>query len=100
MTTTPCAAGSVTSRQAAHAIASHADAQREQVFQAIHAAGVHGRTRKELEVITGLSGDSIRPRCWELLGNDGYPVRIAPSGEIRRHKARSCEVLVAVEFAP
>jgi hypothetical protein len=97
----PSAPGSTTSRQAAVAIVDHAAAQRELVMQHIRAAGVHGLTRKEIEAATGLSGDSVRPRCWELLGNGGHPVRLAISDEVRRTASgRPCEVLLALEFAP
>ena len=88
----PYAAGSATSRAAAVAMEDDAAAQREVVLGLIVAAGIHGMTRQELERETGLSGDSIRPRVWELTRSG----LLEASDEIRRSQAgRECQVLVA-----
>ena len=54
-----------------------------------------GLTRKELERITGMSGDSLRPRLWELAGKGTKPVYPRPL--IRNHETlrrEGCAVLV------
>jgi hypothetical protein len=62
----PPDSGGSTSREAAVKILPECDRQRDQVLAALHAAP-DGLTREELCTITGLAGDSLRPRCWELV---------------------------------
>jgi hypothetical protein len=52
--------------EGAQKIAPHADSIREQVFEAIKAAGEEGITDRELQQALGLKGDTQRPRRWEL----------------------------------
>lgn len=55
-----------TSKQAAVAIAPHAANLRERVYRYIKSRST-GSTREELELATGLDGNTCRPRVWELL---------------------------------
>lgn len=77
-----------TSGAAAARKAPTAQAQREQVFEALERRGPWGATAEELAELLGLSGDSIRPRLWELRGENrkrsDLPPRVRPSGSSRR----------------
>ena len=55
-----------TSRDAAYDIAPHAGTLRKRVLDAIVEAGAFGRCTHELEEALALSGDTVRPRVWEL----------------------------------
>lgn len=56
-----------TSEAAANAVAGKAEAIRQQVYQLIVDRG--GLTSDEIQSITGLDGNTVRPRLWELEGN-------------------------------
>jgi len=85
--------GSNTSKAAADSMRQGSAVQRLRVLQAIRDAGIHGKTREELEHTTGLTGNAIRPRCAELIERG----LIAPSDEIRKTASgRHAEVLVAL----
>lgn len=99
--------GTSTSRAAAVGAqaSGQASTDRERVLRAIQAAGERGITRSDICHQLGLSGDTVRPRVWELMGNgSGQAVHeslIAEQGERipdcggRRMQA----VLVAVEVS-
>lgn len=92
----PFVQGSATSLAASIDAKALAIDARARVFACINAAGIHGRTRQEIEGETGLDGNTVRPRVAELIVRD----LIRPSGDIRRSPTgRACEVLVAKEFA-
>ena len=62
----PPSSGPATSGAAAHAIKPHSPTLRDQVFAAINAGGPDGITDAEGQALTELSGDTYRPRRWEL----------------------------------
>lgn len=62
----PSAKGSATSRAAAENIKPLAMSLREKVFAAIANAGEYGLTDAEGEETISMSGDTWRPRRWEL----------------------------------
>ena len=86
--------GTDTSRQAA--LMKHekgtAAKDRARIYSLIlHAP--EGLTRKEIQRITGLDGDSVRPRVWELCGNGGlYPMPLIKDHPTMRRDR--CAVLV------
>ena len=55
-----------TSHQAAHSLAESAANLRERVFAAIERAGDDGLTAEEIEGLTRLGGNTVRPRLCEL----------------------------------
>lgn len=55
-----------TSEAAARKVDSAAHVQRVAVYQAFQKAGADGMTDAEGQEITGLAGDSYRPRRWQL----------------------------------
>jgi hypothetical protein len=65
---------------------------RATVLEAIKQAP-NGLTREELEKATGLSGNTVRPRVWELL-HDG---RIMQAGTRPTASGRAAAVLVVKE---
>lgn len=69
-----------TSIAAAASIQRTAATDRQRVLDAIASAGIHGMTREQVEVHTGLTGNSVRPRVAELLAAG----TIEEAGEIRR----------------
>lgn len=89
--------GTTTSIAAATSVQGSAATMRQTILGAIRAASFAGLTREEIELKTGLPGNTVRARCIELLATNC----IAPSGEIRRTASgRPAEVLVAVESMP
>lgn len=81
-----------TSRAAAQAIEPKAGTQRATVLRWIRLLEETGMTRDELEYLTGLSGNTIRPRVYELI-RDGF---VMESGETRPTRSgRAAEVLIA-----
>jgi transcription initiation factor IIE alpha subunit len=56
-----------TSEAAALAIAGKTEEQRQQIYALIVERG--GLTSDEIQAITSLDGNSVRPRLWELEGN-------------------------------
>lgn len=83
--------GRPTSRAAAQAIEPKAGTYRHAVLELIRLEP-HGLTREDLCELTGLSGDTIRPRVWELIGQG----LIMESGETRPTRSgRAAEVLIA-----
>jgi hypothetical protein len=95
------AAGSETSREAAIAKydAKTAPSQREMIYRLIMFSGDKGQTREEIAEKLELSGDTVRPRIKELLGeakNWTNPL-IRRNGETRKTKSGlNAEVLVVV----
>lgn len=67
MNDAPYQSSSVTSKDAAVAIRPHLQRLCLLVLNAIDEAGAKGLTREELESITGLAGNTIRPRVRKLL---------------------------------
>lgn len=82
-----CRGAPTTSKDAAKSVAPAGKQLREVVFQALKERGAEGATLEELEAITGLSGSTLRPRLWELRGENRkapMPVRVRDGGERRR----------------
>lgn len=73
-----------TSESAANAIAGKAEAIRQQVYALIVDRG--GLTSDEIQSITGLDGNTVRPRLWELEGNpvDSGRQRLIYKSETKR----------------
>ena len=95
------APGSETSRQAAIAKydAGSSPSQREMIYRLIMFAGDKGQTREEIAEKLDLSGDTVRPRVKELLGEaKGWPdALVKRNGETRKTKSGlKAEVLVIV----
>lgn len=67
---------------------------RATVLEAIRRAP-NGLTREELEGVTGLSGNTVRPRVWELMRAG----RITACGCRRTASGRAAVVLVCVQGA-
>jgi predicted transcriptional regulator len=82
--------GTQTSIAAAEHAQSGAAVARQRILEAIRAASIHGLTREQIEVATGLSGNTCRPRVSELLAAG----TIEEAGEIRRTTSgRAAKVL-------
>lgn len=64
----PYVKGSETSRAAAVAIDNNADNIRWRVFDFVRSRGNYGATREEIENALFLTGNTVRPRIKELLG--------------------------------
>lgn len=97
----PFARRSETSRQAAIAKydAGTAPSQREIIYRLIMFAGDKGQTREEIAEKLELSGDTVRPRIKELLGEAKHwpDPFIKRNGETRKTKSGlSAEILVAI----
>ena len=95
------APGSETSRRAAIAKydAGSSPSQREMIYRLIMFAGEKGQTREEIAEKLDLSGDTVRPRCKELLGEmQSWPdALIKRSGKTRATKSGlKAEVLVVI----
>jgi hypothetical protein len=95
----PFARNSDTSKEAAVAKCKLNDAgnQRESIFDLIQSCEDCGATREEVEDFLQMSGNTVRPRIKELLGESkGYIVaRIRRNGETRKTKSGlNAEVLV------
>ena len=84
--------GTSTSREAAVKIMPHADTQRAEIL-AVIAASDAGLTREQVGEITGLAGDSVRPRVYELIA-----ARVVRQTEDTRltHSGRRAYILKAV----
>lgn len=82
--TTPQDSGPRTSVEAARSVETTGPAQRTAVLAVLRLAGSLGATREELEGMTGLSGNAVRPRVAELLAarlvTDGPDCRLTRSG--------------------
>lgn len=63
----PYTRDSVTSKKAAYENMPRSGSQRWRVLRAIAMQGGSGATREEISRMTGLDGDSVRPRVWELM---------------------------------
>ncbi len=74
--------GTVTSKRAAERIKPSAAAARLIVYEAISRAGIHGLTREEIEDVTGLPGNTVRPRVYDLM-DPKKTVLIEEAGEVR-----------------
>jgi hypothetical protein len=77
--------GKATSQAAAASVAKSGRAliDRERVYREVLASGARGMTRRDLEEALSLDGNTLRPRVWELLGNNGFSIRLLESGESR-----------------
>jgi hypothetical protein len=78
--------GTETSKAASVAVAASGDAQadRARVLECIRVAGKRGITRADICNQTGLSGDTVRPRVWELMGQDkkkAFPALVEVQGK-------------------
>lgn len=89
-----------TSREAADSVRASIAAQRGIVYDAYLSCGRRGSTDQEMEGLTGLSGDAIRPRRIELCGRNkkaGLPCLVIDSGTRRPTRSgRSAAVWVAL----
>jgi hypothetical protein len=85
------------SKEAAKEAKDGAAQQRASVLSFIRGRGFYGATRDEIGDHLGLDGNSVRPRVWELLGNNGHDTLIRQS-ELRRKSrmGRNAGVLVAI----
>lgn len=97
----PFARNSETSRQAAieKYSSGNAPCQREMIYRLIRFAGDKGQIREEIAEKLDLSGDTVRPRIKELLGEaKGWPDPfIRRNGQTRKTKSGlNAEVLVVV----
>lgn len=98
----PYAPASETSRAAAIRIAPKANALRDQVYDAIVAAGEAGATRKELERATGIITQTITARICELKkAGDIRPLTFFSLEErkVVTVKREECEVLIVARSA-
>ncbi len=87
----PFAPGSDTSKAAAVGVGKRANHYREQVYGHIQRAGETGATDREMQAELGMSGDTQRPRRWELARKrDGIGPLIRMNGE----KRKGCAVWV------
>lgn len=75
----PPRSNETTSREAAASMRESATVLRERVYQAILRSGTTGRTDEELQDALCLSGNTERPRRWEL----AKAGRIVECGETR-----------------
>lgn len=71
-----------TSKDAATSIGSVAATLRELVYNKL-ASLENGATEQELEVLLNLTGNTLRPRLWELEGNYLYEARIVKTENTR-----------------
>lgn len=94
---------SETSRQGALANYPRSGSQRDRVLHRVIDSGEQGLTREELEQVTGLRGNTVRPRVRELIDGGWIRARAADDGAValRRKTAMGnwSEVLVATEKA-
>jgi hypothetical protein len=75
--------GKPTSQSAAASVSKSGRAliDRERVYQCVLASGKRGMTRGDLEDALSLDGNTLRPRVWELLGNNGFAIRLIETEE-------------------
>ena len=99
----PFARESETSRQAAIAKydAHNSKNQRETIYRWIKFRGAQGATREEIADALDMSGDTVRPRVWELMGAGSKQGRAAAAitrnGKTRKTKSgMKAEVLIAL----
>jgi len=97
----PFARNSETSRQAAidKYDAETAGSQREMIYRFIRFMADRGATREEIQDNLELSGDTVRPRVKELMGEaKGYvEIRIRRNGQTRKtHSGLNAEVLTVM----
>jgi response regulator of citrate/malate metabolism len=84
--------GTTTSKAAAKSV--DAATLRACVLETIEAAAA-GLTREEIEAATGLSGNTVRPRVWELV----HAGLVAECGTRRTASGRAAAVMVRVKGA-
>ena len=89
----PPHSGGPTSRAAAVSKAPTAAQQRTRVLLWISGRGELGATAEEIQEGLGLSGDSVRPRLWELRGNAGHDRVVEDSGSHRPTRAGRAAVV-------
>ncbi len=89
--------GTETSRAAASQIREHAPILRQRILDYIRDRGVNGATADEIEVATGLAGNTVRPRLCELRG--GLEPQILDSHLTRKTRTgRQAVVYIAKEI--
>jgi len=85
-----------TSKAAAEAIAPKAGTLRATILDFVRRQGVTGATAHEIQQCLGLSGDTVRPRLWELRGHSSktpMPVLLEASGETRKSPSGRASVV-------
>lgn len=75
--------GSPTSHAAADSMRPTAQTLREKVFEYIRCQGDYGATEEEIEYELDLTGNTCRPRVWELMKAE----RIEDSGAMRKTRS-------------
>jgi hypothetical protein len=94
---TPYVAGSETSQAAAAAVTlSDKARQYRLILAALRRAGADGLTDLEIQKVTGLAGDTVRPRRGELVKRLGLVVRTLRQRETE--SSRKALVNVLTEF--
>lgn len=89
-----------TSAEAAERL-TNADKARHQVYVAIAESKNQGLTREQIEEVTSIEGNTVRPRVCELLGNSKkpFPQVIGFASFFRKTKAnRRAEVLLTLDI--
>ena len=89
-----------TSVAAAHAIKPKSSTLRSTILEFVRGHGSRGATAFEVQESLNLSGDTVRPRMWELrgMGLGDRPVLLEDSGRTRPSPSgRQAVVYVAVE---
>lgn len=71
-----------TSKEAALRVMNKTEAMRESIFLELKLNGE--LTQEEISTVLGLSGDTVRPRLWELCGNGKHERRIEKTNNKRR----------------
>lgn len=85
------------SKEAAAAAKEGSARQREMVYDYIRSRGPGGATREEVCEALCLGGDSVRPRIWELMGNNGHDMLIRKTGHTRKTNSnRNAAILEAI----
>jgi hypothetical protein len=83
------------SQDAADAVEPNAETLRAAVLAYVRSRGAQGATDDEIQTALGLSGNTERPRRWELWKTD----LIQAQGWRRNARGRKCAVWVALDFS-
>jgi hypothetical protein len=86
---------SSTSIAAAEKIKPDANTQRALVLSYLRGRGSTGATREEICTALGMSGDSIRPRVWELMRAKPVPLVVETPATRRTQSGREAFILCA-----
>ena len=86
--------GTVTSHLASESVKCAVERQQERILEFIRARGQRGATREEIELSLRMAGNSVRPRCSELLkrGTINLSADKRPT-----HAGRDAQVLIVCE---